>query len=56
MLFVDYTFRLLPDGSLLFDSEISAQALSINPGDRFQATITAEGEIMFKKLNPSDKP
>jgi len=49
-MFVDYTFTLLPDGSILFDSELSMDKINATSGDRFVAKELPSGQICFRKL------
>lgn len=49
MLFVDYNFHLLPDGSIQMDSELKASSLQVKEGDKFAVTISDNGTIYFRK-------
>jgi len=49
MLFLDYSFFLLVDGSLAFDDEIKPEQLQIVDGDKFVASVK-DGKIMLKKV------
>jgi hypothetical protein len=49
-MFVDYVFNLLPDGSILFDKELSIDKLNAQVGDRFVAREMPDGQVCFKKL------
>jgi len=33
MLFADYYFSVLPDGSIIFDDELTADQMNVKPGD-----------------------
>jgi hypothetical protein len=50
MLFVDYVFDLMPDGSILMDKELSAKSLQVKNGDRFDVYISFDGRIIFRKI------
>ena len=49
MIFCDYFFTLLPDGSIQMDSELKASSLQVKEGDKFSVTINENGTIYFKK-------
>ena len=49
MLFVDYVFDLMPDGSILMDKELSAKSLQVETGDRFEVHVSFDGRIIFRK-------
>ncbi len=55
MMFVDYVFNLLPDGSILFDKELSIDKLKAQAGDRFVAKELPGGQVCFKKLEGIEK-
>lgn len=50
MLFVDYYFETLPDGSILMDKELTAKSLQVAKGDKFNVHITFDGRIIFQKV------
>ena len=50
MLFVDYVFDLMPDGSILMDKELSAKSLQVKTGDRFMVHVSFDGRIIFRKV------
>jgi hypothetical protein len=50
MLFVDYVFDLMPDGSILMDKELSAKSLQVKTGDRFDVHISFDGRIILRKV------
>lgn len=52
MLFLDYTFFLLVDGSLALDDELKPEQLQIVDGDRFIASVI-DGKIVLKKVRTS---
>jgi len=51
MKFVDYTFRLMEDGSIEMDPELSAEKLNLKNGDLFKVEIV-DDKLTFKKLPP----
>lgn len=50
MLFVDYVFESLPDGSILMDRELTAKSLQVQNGDTFNVHITFDGRIILQKV------
>jgi hypothetical protein len=54
LLFVDYTFTLLYDGSIKMDAELTPQQMQICNGDMFIA-YTNSGSIFFRKYVPSNR-
>ena len=52
LLFLDYTFFLLVDGSLALDDELKPEQLQIVDGDRFIASVK-DGKIVLKKVRTS---
>ena len=50
MLFVDYVFDLMPDGSILMDKELSAKSLRVKTGDRFDVHVSFDGRIILRKV------
>jgi hypothetical protein len=50
MLFVDYFFELLDDGTIIMDEELKAHQIDVKNGDRFVAQVTMDGRVMFKKV------
>ena len=49
MLFFDYTFMLLQDGSVSMDKELLAEKLHVKDGDKFVIEIV-DNVITFRKL------
>ena len=49
MLFLDYTFFLLVDGSIAYDDELKPEQLQIVDGDKFIASVK-DGKILLKKV------
>ena len=52
MLFLDYSFFLLVDGSIAYDDELKPEQLQIVDGDRFIASVI-DGKIVLKKVRTS---
>jgi len=50
MLFVDYVFDLLPDGSIMMDKELSSKSLQVKTGDKFEVFVSFDGRIVFRKV------
>lgn len=55
MLFVDYVFDLMPDGSILMDKELSAKSLQVKTGDRFEVHVSFDGRIIFRKIPDANR-
>jgi hypothetical protein len=51
MIFVDYTFLLLADGSIQMDPELTADKINLKDGDLFKAVVV-DGKITFVKQPP----
>jgi peroxiredoxin family protein len=49
MLFADYFFETLPDGSILMDRELTASSLRVANGDQFTVHVTFDGRILLQK-------
>jgi len=49
MLFLDYKFFLLVDGSIAYDDELKPEQLQIVDGDKFIASVK-DGKILLKKV------
>ena len=47
--FVDYTFKLETDGSILFDQELKSHQLGVTNGDKFEVVVIPEVGIVFRK-------
>lgn len=54
MLFVDYFFEKLFDGSILMDRELKPSSLNVQTGDVFVVSITEQGRIFLQKQQPLD--
>ena len=51
MLFFDYHFTVLPDGSIMFDEELTADQMNVNPGDGFMAFVKPNGKVVLRKFD-----
>jgi hypothetical protein len=51
MRFIDYYFRLMDDGSIELDPELTADKLNLKDGDLFK-TVIVDDKITFKKQPP----
>jgi hypothetical protein len=51
MIFVDYTFQLLADGTIMMDPELTADILNLKDGDLFKAVVV-DNQITFIKQPP----
>jgi hypothetical protein len=51
MIFVDYTFLLLADGSIQMDPELTADKINLKDGDLFKAVVV-DDKITFVKQPP----
>lgn len=49
MLFADYVFDLLPNGSIAFDNELSLDDLDLKEGDEFVVKVVNEKVVFVKK-------
>jgi hypothetical protein len=54
MLFVDYTFDVLENGTIIMDKELDAKKLHLKNGDKYVANVTFDGRIVFQKLKEED--
>jgi len=54
MLFVDYVFDLLENGTIMMDKELTADKLNLKDGDRYVANVTFDGRIVFQKIQKSE--
>jgi hypothetical protein len=50
MLFVDYTFDVLENGTIIMDPELKADKLHIKNGDKYVVNVTFDGRIVFQKV------
>ena len=51
MKFVDYTFNLLENGTIVMDEELSAESLNVKHGDVYKAEVI-NNNVVFKKQPP----
>lgn len=54
MLFVDYFFDLLPNGSIMMDPELKAESVDMKNGDMFKVFISYDGRIILEKVKEKD--
>lgn len=55
MLFVDYTFDVLPNGTILFDKELKLSQLHLEQGDELVVTLCDGRVIFYKKTTSADE-
>jgi hypothetical protein len=54
MLFVDYVFDVLENGTIIMDKELTADKLCLKNGDKYVANVTFDGRIVFQKIKAED--
>lgn len=54
MLFVDYVFDVLENGTIIMDKELDAKKLNLKNGDKYIANVTFDGRIVFQKVKEED--
>ena len=54
MLFVDYVFDVLENGTIIMDKELDASKLHMKNGDRYVANVTFDGRIILQKVREDD--
>ena len=54
MLFVDYVFDVLENGTIIMDRELDAKKLHLKNGDKYVANVTFDGRIVFQKMKEED--
>ena len=54
MLFVDYTFDVLENGTIIMDKELDAKKLGVTNGDKYVVNVTFDGRIVFQKMREDD--
>lgn len=54
MLFVDYVFDLLDNGTIIMDKELSAEKLKLKNGDKYVVNVTFDGRIVFQKVQQNE--
>lgn len=50
MLFLDYTFDVLDNGTIIMDKELDARKLHLKNGDRYVVNVTFDGRVIFQKV------
>lgn len=48
-MFVDYAFDVLDNGTIVMDSELTADKLKLKNGDKYVVNVTFDGRIIFQK-------
>ena len=54
MMFVDYFFHKMYDGSVMMEKELRPESLEVKEGDVFVVHITDEKQIIFRKQERND--
>lgn len=54
MLFVDYVFDVLENGTIIMDKELDAKKLGVKNGDKYVVNVTFDGRIVFEKVRDPD--
>jgi hypothetical protein len=49
MKFLDYTFDLMSNDDIVFDSELTADKLNVRPGDLFEVVLV-DGAVVLQKV------
>ena len=50
MLFTEYVFQLLPNGSIVFDKELKPELVQVEDNDQFVAKIVDDRIVLAKKV------
>jgi hypothetical protein len=50
MLFADYTFEVLNDGTIIMDKELKPSSVKVKTGDQYVAHVTFDERIIFQKV------
>ena len=50
MLFVDYVFDVLENGTIIMDKDLTAEKLHLKNGDKYIVNVTFDGRIVFQKV------
>jgi bifunctional DNA-binding transcriptional regulator/antitoxin component of YhaV-PrlF toxin-antitoxin module len=54
MLFVDYVFDVLDNGTIIMDKELTAEKLNLKNGDKYIAEVTFDGRIVLQKVKENE--
>jgi hypothetical protein len=54
MLFVDYVFDLLDNGTIVMDKELQAEKIKVKNGDKYVANVTWDGRVVFQKIQKEE--
>jgi hypothetical protein len=55
MLFVDYAFDVLENGTIVMDAALTADKLKLKNGDKYIAEITFDGRIILQKVSDDEE-
>ena len=50
MIFVDYVFDVLDNGTIMMDKELTSKQLNLKNGDIYVANVTFDGRVVFQKV------
>lgn len=50
MMFVDYLFEVMDDGTIMMDQQLKATEIHATPGDLYKLYVTPNGRVVFKKV------
>jgi hypothetical protein len=50
MLFAEYVFQLLPNGSIVFDKELKPELIRVKDDDEFVAKIVEDRVVLAKRV------
>lgn len=50
MLFVDYVFDVLDNGTIVMDRELKAESIGVKNGDQYVVNITWDGRVVFQRV------
>lgn len=51
MLFADYLFDCLEDGTIIMDEELRPDQIHVKNGDRYVVQVTSAGRVIFRKVS-----
>lgn len=51
MLFVEYVFDVLENGTIVMDKDLDAKKLNVRSGDQYVVNVTFDGRVIFQKVN-----
>lgn len=50
MLFADYLFEVLDNGTIIMDEELTPEQLHLNHNDQYVVKVNEDGRIVFHKV------